>query len=79
VGPVRFTPSKTNLAPVHTDESLKELINKAAVPCYAIGGVTSLDWANLSSLGAHGIAVSGAIALAEDPIQAAREIISVLS
>ena len=79
VGPVRFTPSKRNLAPVHTDESLKELINKAAVPCYAIGGVTALDWAHLSSLGAHGIAVSGAIALAEDPIRATREIISALS
>ncbi len=79
VGPVHFTPSKTNLAPVHTDESLKELINKAAVPCYAIGGVTAQDWPKLRHLGAHGIAVSGAIALAQDPIRASREIISALS
>jgi thiamine-phosphate diphosphorylase len=79
VGPVRFTPSKTNLAPVHTDESLKELINKALVPCYAIGGVTAEDWTHLKYLGAHGIAVSGAIALAKDPIQATQEIISALS
>ena len=79
VGPVRFTQSKENLASVHSDESLKDLIIKAAVPCYAIGGVTAQDWPHLRSLGAHGIAVSGAIALAKDPIQATREIISVLS
>ena len=79
VGPVHFTQSKTNLAPVHSDESLKDLIKKATVPCYAIGGVTAQDWPNLSLLGAHGIAVSGAIALAENPIQATREIISALS
>lgn len=79
VGPVHFTQSKTNLAPVHSDESLKDLINKAVVPCYAIGGVTAQDWPNLKTLGAHGIAVSGAIALADDPIQATREIISALS
>ena len=79
VGPVHFTQSKTNLAPVHTDESLKDLITKAVVPCYAIGGVTAQDWPHLRLLGAHGIAVSGAIAMAENPIQATREIISALS
>jgi len=79
VGPVRFTSSKKNLAPVHTDESLKELIKKASVPCYAIGGVTAKDWPNLRLLGAQGIAVSGAIALADDPIQATQEIVSALS
>lgn len=79
VGPVRFTQSKSNLAPVHTDESLKDLITKAVVPCYAIGGVTAGDWPNLKRLGTHGIAVSGAIAMAENPMQATREIISALS
>ena len=79
VGPVRFTASKKNLAPLHTDESLQELITKASVPCYAIGGVLSYDWPHLRLLGAQGIAVSGAIALAKDPIQATREIISALS
>lgn len=79
VGPVRFTQSKSNLAPVHTDESLKDLITKAVVPCYAIGGVTAGDWPNLKHLGTHGIAVSGAIAMAENPIQATHEIVSALS
>ena len=79
VGPVRFTSSKKNLAPVHTIESLKELINAASIPCYAIGGVTAEDWPNLHLLGAQGIAVSGAIALAKDPIRATQEIISALS
>ena len=79
VGPVRFTQSKANLAPVHTAESLGDLIEKAGVPCYAIGGVTVEDWPHLKQLGAHGIAVSSAIALAADPLQATREIISALS
>jgi thiamine-phosphate pyrophosphorylase len=79
VGPVRYTSSKVNLAPLHTDDSLKELIKLANVPCYAIGGVKVEDWSHLRSLGAQGIAVSSAIAMAADPIQATREIISALS
>lgn len=79
VGPVRFTESKNQLAPVHTDESLRELIRQAALPCYAIGGVTGADWPSLKGLGAHGIAVSGAIALAENPVQATQELIFALS
>lgn len=79
VGPVRFTQSKVNLAPVHDDESLKEIIQKAVIPCYAIGGVMVQDWPRLKRLGAYGIAVSGAIALAENPAQATQEIISALS
>jgi thiamine-phosphate pyrophosphorylase len=80
VGPVRFTQSKDRLAPVHSDESLRELIQQAGgIPTYAIGGVTVQDWPNLKALGAHGIAVSGAIALAADPEQAAREWVAAVS
>ncbi len=80
VGPVRFTQSKDKLAPVHSEKSLRELIQLAGgVPTYAIGGVTVQDWPNLKALGAHGIAVSGAIALAADPEQAARELVAAVS
>jgi thiamine-phosphate pyrophosphorylase len=80
VGPFRPTASKQKLAAIHTAESLTALIAAAApLPCYAIGGVTAADWPALRALGAHGIAVSGAIALATDPISAAKSLVEAVS
>jgi thiamine-phosphate pyrophosphorylase len=80
VGPFRHTLSKQKLAPVHSAGSLAALIAAAApLPCYAIGGVTAADWPALRSLGAHGIAVSGAIALAADPVAAARALVEAVA
>ncbi len=82
VGPFRHTASKQKLATIHTAESLAALIAAAAaapLPCYAIGGVTAADWPALRSLGAHGLAVSGAIALAADPISAAKSLVEAVS
>jgi len=76
VGPFRHTLSKQKLAAVHSPESLAGLIAVAApLPCFAIGGVTATDWPAVRSLGAHGIAVSGAIALADDPVSAAKTLV----
>ena len=79
VGPFRHTASKQKLAAIHTAESLAALIAAAPLPCYAIGGVTAADWPKLRSLGAHGIAVSGAIALASDPVSAAKSLVAAVS
>jgi thiamine-phosphate pyrophosphorylase len=80
VGPVRYTTSKELLAPVHSDKSLQELIQGARpVPCYAIGGVRAEDWENLQRLGAHGFAVSSAIALSPDPLKSARDLVYLVS
>lgn len=80
VGPVRATASKAKHAPVHSTESLAELIAGAApLPCFAIGGVTGADFPALRVQGAHGIAVSGAIALAADPTAAARALVAAVS
>jgi thiamine-phosphate pyrophosphorylase len=76
VGPFRHTLSKQKLAAVHSPDSLAGLIAAAApLPCFAIGGVTAADWSAVRALGAHGIAVSGAIALADDPISAAKTLV----
>jgi thiamine-phosphate pyrophosphorylase len=76
VGPFRPTTSKAKLAPVHSAASLAGLIAAAAPrSAYAIGGVTAADFVALRALGAHGIAVSGAIALAADPTAAARALV----
>ena len=80
VGPFRHTASKQKLAPIHTAESLASLIAAATpLPCYASGGVTAADWPALRALGAHGIAVSGAIALATDPVSAAKSLVEAVS
>jgi thiamine-phosphate pyrophosphorylase len=80
VGPYRHTLSKQKLAPIHSAGSLAGLIAAAApLPCYAIGGVTAADWPVVRGLGAHGIAVSGAIALAADPVSAARTLVEAVA
>ena len=77
VGPVRATTSKAKLAPLHSPDSLAALIAAAAPrPAFAIGGVTAADFPALRALGAHGVAVSGAIALAADPEAAARALVA---
>lgn len=75
VGPFRHTASKQKLAAIHTTESLAALIAAAPLPCFAIGGVTAADFPALRGLGAHGIAVSAAIALATDPVSAAKALV----
>ncbi len=80
VGPFRHTLSKQKLAPVHSSSSLAGLIAAAApLPCYAIGGVTAADWPAVRALGAHGIAVSGAIAMADDPVSAAKTLVEAVA
>jgi thiamine-phosphate pyrophosphorylase len=80
VGPFRHTFSKQKLAPVHSSSSLAGLIAAAApLPCYAIGGVTAADWTAVRALGAHGIAVSGAIAMADDPVSAAKTLVEAVA
>jgi len=77
VGPFRPTTSKAKLAPVHSADSLAALIAAAAPrPSFAIGGVAAADFPALRALGAYGIAVSGAIALAADPEAAARALVA---
>jgi thiamine-phosphate pyrophosphorylase len=77
VGPFRATASKPGHAPVHTPGSLADLIRAAGLPAYVIGGVTAADLPLIRSLGAQGAAVSAAIALAPNPVAAARELVAV--
>ena len=80
VGPFRHTLSKQKLAAVHSPESLAGLIAAAApLPCFAIGGVPAADWSAVRALGAHGIAVSGAIALADDPVSASKTLVEAVA
>jgi len=79
VGPFRATASKPGHAPVHTPDSLAALVRAANLPAFVIGGVTADDLPAIRGLGAHGAAVSAAVALAADPASAARALASAAS
>lgn len=72
VGPYRFTETKKNLAPVLGIEGVKAITSQMAVkeievPVVAVGGIRCEDLEPLIlEAGVNGVAVSGAIANAED-------------
>lgn len=78
VGPFRPTATKPGHAPPLSDESLRALAAAAALPAFAIGGVTAdpRDLLRLRGAGLHGVAVSSAIARARDPEEAARRLVA---
>ena len=76
VGPLRATSSKPGHAAPHSEDSLRALIAAAGLPAYVVGGVVSDDAPRLLGLGAHGVAVSAAIASAADPEAAARRLVA---
>ncbi|KAA6438245.1 thiamine phosphate synthase [Dyadobacter flavalbus] len=71
LGPFRFTPTKQNLSPVLGLEGYKsqmEMLRQLgyAVPVIAIGGITAEDIPEILETGIYGVAMSGAIQLAEN-------------
>lgn len=74
VGPYRATSSKQAHAPVQTTVSLKELIQHSRLPAFVIGGVAHADFPAIHTLGAHGVALSAAIARAASPQDAAAQL-----
>jgi thiamine-phosphate pyrophosphorylase len=67
VGPFSETQTKENPAPVLTGEEITEIIKVASpIPVIVIGGIVLDDLDSISKLGAHGVAVAGAIGRADD-------------
>lgn len=80
LGPFRFTTTKKNLSPVLGLEGYRSIIAAAraegiALPIVAIGGITACDVAPIRQAGAAGIAVSGSILRAENPIEETKKFI----
>lgn len=74
LGPFRHTTTKKNLAPVLGIEgytSIVKQVREAGVelPIVAIGGITIDDIDALMATGVNGVAVSGAIINAPDPVE----------
>ena len=78
-GPFRFTTTKEKLSPTLGLGGYREIISKMRmaginIPIVAIGGITAADVRDIMSTGVDGIAVSGAILNARDPVAETREI-----
>ena len=82
-GPFRFTFTKKNLAPILGFDGYKNIIQKMKemnirIPLVAIGGICKGDIPELLQRGVNGIALSGSILHADDPIREMEEIVEIL-
>lgn len=73
-GPFRFTTTKKNLSPTLGLDGYRTLTRQMAeagieLPIVAIGGITASDIDSIMQTGVTGIAVSGAILNAADPVE----------
>ena len=81
-GPFRYTPTKRNLAPILGLEGYRNILKQMqqagiSLPLIAIGGIVSTDIAALQDIGVSGIAVSGAVLEAADPIKEMKKLIEI--
>ena len=79
-GPFRYTTTKSNLSPILGLEGYRSIVcqmKEAGIhlPIVAIGGITKEDIPSLMETGITGIALSGSILRAENPIEEMKKII----
>lgn len=82
-GPFRFTTTKEKLSPILGLEGYKDIIQKMKeesidIPLVAIGGITKEDIPEIMKTGVNGIALSGCILHAVNPVEETREILALL-
>ena len=73
-GPFRYTETKKKLAPILGFQGYKSLVEKMksegiTLPIFAIGGILYDDVEALLSIGIDGIAISGGVLNADNPIE----------
>lgn len=83
LGPFRYTTTKSKLSPVLGLEGYADIIReiRAAeieLPIVAIGGITIDDIDDIMATGVNGIAMSGAIINAPDPVDYTRAVLAKL-
>ena len=81
-GPFRFTTTKKNLSPVLGLEGYRSIVSQMKeagihLPIVAIGGITFEDIPSIMATGVTGIALSGTILRADNPIEETRRIINI--
>lgn len=82
-GPFRFTTTKEKLSPILGLEGYKDIIQKMKeesidIPLVAIGGITKEDIPEIMKTGVNGIALSGCILHAVNPVEETRVILALL-
>ena len=79
-GPYRYTTTKSNLSPILGLEGYRRIICRMKeayidIPLVAIGGITETDVPELMQTGISGIALSGSILSAKNPVEEMKKII----
>lgn len=82
-GPFRFTTTKKNLSPILGLKGYADIVSQMRkeninLPIVAIGGITKEDIPSLMGTGITGIAISGSILRAENPIEEMKEIQNII-
>lgn len=81
-GPFRFTTTKKGLSPVLGLEGYRDIVNRMqeagiSIPVVAIGGITATDIPEILEAGIDGIALSGTVINAEDPIKEMQSLMAI--
>ena len=82
-GPYRYTTTKQNLAPTLGIEGYSAIVEQMckhniSIPIIAIGGITKADIPAIMACGVSGIALSGSILNAQDPIDEMQNVLRLL-
>lgn len=82
-GPFRFTETKKNLSPVLGLQGYRDIVrqmrqNGIDLPIVAIGGITLSDIPEILGIGVTGIALSGVILHAPDPVAMMEQVVSAM-
>lgn len=80
-GPFRFTTTKSNLSPIlgldGYSEILRQMRERAiSIPLVAIGGITKNDIPEFLEVGVSGVALSGSVLIADNPVNEMHDIIA---
>ena len=83
-GPFRFTTTKQKLSPILGLEGYRDIIRKMRdadinLPIVAIGGITEADIPAILATGITGIALSGTVLRAPEPVQKMKELLNTIN
>lgn len=82
-GPFRFTTTKKGLSPVLGIEGYKSIIHSMeakgmSIPVIAIGGITADDIPAVMQTGVAGVALSGTVLRAENPVEEMKRLLALI-